>query len=294
MHTDTLYYPAPQPDAVPMPWLVMYSNNGDIAILDSLRDKQAECASTGLHDYFVPLEVTRHPVRDEVILQKRFIAGNYIFVQATKEDVLRLRQEPPFDATLRFLHPASSPTGQIYVTDEEIHMMREVVERMGGEAEYYVPSSKELVTGDFVCIHDGDFAGVKGVLESVKGHEGGSVVVALRDILAVRTPRIPAEHLQLLELARIHDSTGNSYTSRAYKKISMLLQDSERLLEEKNTAGELNEASLAEAQSLILRFSELHLNGKIKLMHAQAICNLLTSVGETDSKRFLRFKGMLP
>ena len=42
-----------------LPWLVMYSNSGDIGILDILAVKQAECATTGIVDFFVPLEVTR-------------------------------------------------------------------------------------------------------------------------------------------------------------------------------------------------------------------------------------------
>ena len=98
-----------------LPWLVMYSNSGDIGILDVLAVKQAECATTGIVDFFVPLEVTRLAIEGRSVAHKRLIAGNYIFIRATREDILRLRQEPPFDAAPRFLHPSSSPTGCIYV-----------------------------------------------------------------------------------------------------------------------------------------------------------------------------------
>ena len=104
----------------PMPWLVMYCNNGDISILDILEHKKAESKTTGILDFFVPLDVTRLVVEGKSIEHKRLIAGNYIFLRATREDILRLRQEPPFDATLRFLHPATSPTCCIYISDEEM------------------------------------------------------------------------------------------------------------------------------------------------------------------------------
>lgn len=277
-----------------LPWLVMYSNNGDIGIIDVLEKKKAECETTGIMDFFVPLDVTRIFVDDKPIDRKRLIAGNYIFIKATREDILRLRQEAPFDATLRFLHPVSSPTGCIYVPDEEVKSIRLAVEKMDGEAEYFVPTSKELVVGDYVCILDGKFAGVKGVLESVKGHEGGRIIVPLRDVLAVRTPKIPAESLQLLDLAKISDSQAGSYTSRAYKKVRGLTSEGERLLAEKESRGALSESSEAEARRLVLRFSGLELFGKIKMMHAQAICNILTALGDTESDQYLRFKNRLP
>lgn len=277
-----------------LPWLVMYSNSGDIGILDNLQEKQAQSETTGIQDFFVPLDVTHLSIGGQVVQQKRFIAGNYIFIKATKDDILRLRQEPPFDATLRFLHPTSSPTGCIYVSDLEIRMLRLAVECMDGEAEYFVPTNKELVAGDYICVTEGKYAGVRGVLESVKGHEGGRVIVALGDVLAVRTPRVPASNIQLLDLAKAPDSQGKSYTSRAYKKVRVLIADSERLLEEKEKLGSLSESSVKQANYLMQRFSQLNLNGKIRFMHAQAIYNILLAMGETESERFFRFKNMLP
>ena len=156
----------------PNDWLVMYSNTGDVSILDDLETAKNEAGKTGVWDYFVPLDVTRIILEDKPIERKRLIAGSYIFIKATKEDILKLREGPPFDAVLRFLHPASSRTDCIYVTEEEVQMMRLAVDRLDGEVEYFVPSSKDLMVGDIVCITDGPFAGIKGVLESVKGHEG--------------------------------------------------------------------------------------------------------------------------
>lgn len=275
-------------------WLVMYSNSGDIGILDFLKVKKEKYETTGIMDYFVPLEVTRLAIEGRAVEHKRLIAGNYIFIRATREDILRLRQEPPFDATLRFLHPATSPTGCIYVPDIEIQMLRDAVERMDGSVEYFVPTNKELVVGDYVCILEGKFAGIKGVLESVKGHEGGKVIVPLGDVLAVRTPRISANDIQLLDLAKVTDSQGKSYTSRAYKKVRVLIADSERLLAEKEMHGVLSESSVSEARRLILRFSQLNLGGKMRLMHAQGIYNILLALGETESELFFHFRNMLP
>lgn len=277
-----------------LPWLVMYSNSGDIDILDCLEAKQADSVSTGIYDFFVPLDVNRQVVDGKTVERKKLIAGNYIFIKATREDILRLRQEPPFDATLRFLHPSSMPTGCIYVSEDEIQTMRLTVEKMDGEVDYFVPTSKELVVGDYIRILEGTFAGITGVLESVKGHEGGKVIVHLGDVLAVRTPRISADNIQLLDLAKSTESQGKSYTSRAYKKIRVLIEDSEKLLTEKEKFGTLSESSVDEANRLILRFSQLRLGGKIRIMHAQAICNILLALGETESERFLHFKNILP
>ena len=277
-----------------LPWLVMYSNSGDIGILDVLAVKQAECATTGIVDFFVPLEVTRLAIEGRSVAHKRLIAGNYIFIRATREDILRLRQEPPFDAALRFLHPSSSPTGCIYVPDDEVQQLRLAVGKMDGEVEYFVPTSKELIIGDYVRIIEGKYSDIKGVLESVKGHEGGRVIVALRDVLAVRTPRIQASNLQLLELAKAGDSLTGSYTSRAYKKVRGLTADSERLLDEREKTGKLSEQSVDKANRLLLRFTELKLSGKIRTMHAAAICNILLALGETESERYFHFKNILP
>lgn len=277
-----------------LPWLVMYSNSGDIGIQDLLEAKKAESETTGICDFFVPFDVTRQVVDGKTVEVKRLIAGNYIFIKATREDILRLRQESPFDAILRFLHPSSSPTGCIYVSEEDIQNIRLAVKSLDNNVEYFVPTSKELVVGDYVRILDGDYAGVKGILESVKGHEGGRVIVPLRDVLAVRTSKISADNIQLLDLAKAPDSQGKSYTSRAYKKIRVLIADSERLLEERKRQGMLSQSSKEEALRLIRRFSQLKLTGKIRLMHAQAIYNIFMALGETESDLFVRFRNILP
>jgi transcription antitermination factor NusG len=277
-----------------LPWLVMYSNSGDIGILDILEAKQADSEHTGIYDFFVPLEITNLFRDGKTVQHKRLIAGHYIFIKATREDILRLRQEPPFDATLRFLHPATSPTGCIYVPESEIEMMRLVVQKMDGAVDYFAPTNKELAIGDCVRVLDGKFAGIRGILESVKGHEGGRLIVSLGDVLAVRTPKIAADDIQLIDLAKVIDTNGKSYTSRAYKKVRVLISDSERLLAEKQAQGALCEASENEAKRLILRFSQLKLGGKIRLMHAQAIYNILLALGDTTSELFTRYRNMLP
>ena len=287
-NTDTL-----NENSQPTDWLVMYSNTGDANILDDLETAKKESLKTGILDYFVPLDVTRIIVDDKAIERKRLIAGNYIFIKATKEDILRLRQGPPFDASLRFLHPDSSPTGCIYIPDSEVQMMRLAIQMMDGEVEYFVPTSKDLMVGDIVSVIDGSFAGIKGILESVKGHDGGRVIVPLGDVLAVRTPKIPADDIQLLAFAKVSDSQSSSYTSRAYKRIRMLAATSDRLLEEVES-GALSQESEKEARRLLMRFGQLELTGKIRLMHAQAIYNILLALGETESEQFVKFKNRLP
>ena len=277
----------------PKDWLVMYSNTGDVSILDDLETAKNECLKTGIADYFVPLDVTRIIVDGNPIERIRLIAGNYIFIRATKEDILRLRQGSPFDATLRFLHPDSMPTGCIYIADSEVQMMRLAIEKMDGEVEYFVPSSKELMVGDSVCVLDGRYAGIRGILESVKGHEGGRVIVPLGDVLAVRTPKISAEDIQLLAFAKVSDAQSSSYTSRAYKRIRMLMATSDRLLEEVER-GALSKESEEEARLLLMRFGQLELIGKIRIMHAQALYNILLALGDTESEQFVKFKNRLP
>ena len=277
----------------PKDWLVMYSNTGDVSILDDLETAKNDCQKTGILDYFVPLDVTRIIVDDNPIERIRLIAGNYIFIRATKEDILQLRQGSPFDATLRFLHPDSMPTGCIYIADSEVQMMRLAIEKMDGEVEYFVPSSKELMVGDSVCVLDGRYAGIRGILESVKGHEGGRVIVPLGDVLAVRTPKISAEDIQLLAFAKVSDAQSSSYTSRAYKRIRMLMATSDRLLEEMERDA-LSKESEKEARLLLMRFGQLELIGKIRIMHAQALYNILLALGDTESEQFVKFKNRLP
>ena len=277
-----------------MDWMVCYSNSGDISILDLLEEKKAQSETTGIYDVFIPVDVQRIFVDDGPIERKRFIAGNYIFLKASNDDIMRLRQESPFDATLRFLHPAGDPLGTILIKDEEIQTIRLVVEKMEGDVEYFVPPAKVLMIADSVYVFDGKFAGVRGLLESVKGHEGGSVIVPLGNVLAVRTPRLSADDIQLLSLATVTDSPSGSYTSRAYKKVHSLTTDSERLLQEKEQQGSLSETSAAEARRLLLRFSRLQLNGKIRIMHAQAICNLYIALDDTDNEEFQKYNNMLP
>ncbi|MBQ9293762.1 MAG: hypothetical protein IJ219_02390 [Bacteroidaceae bacterium] len=281
-------------DSQPLPWLVMYSNSSDINILDILDREKLESATTGIHDFFVPTDVMRLVVDGKSIERRRLIAGNYVFLQATMEDILRLRKRPPFDATLRFLRPSTSPTGCIYISDDEMQMMLAAVNKMDGEVDYFVPSSKELMISDIVQVVEGRFAGIKGFLESVKGHEGGCVIVPLGDVLAVRTPRVSADDIRLVSLAKVSESQYGSYTSRAYKKIRVLMEDSEKLLEEKETRGSLSQESETNARRLVMRFSQLKLAGKIRLMHAQAIYNLLIAIGDTESDLFMKYKNMLP
>ena len=138
------------------------------------------------------------------------------------------------------------------------------------------------------------FAGIKGIQERVKGHDGGRVIVPLGDVLAIMTPRISADDIQLLVLAKVSDSQAGSYTSRAYKKVRVLTADSERLLAEKEEKGVLSEESAAEARRLITRFSQLQLAGKIRFMHAQAIYNILLALGDTESELFMKVRNMLP
>ena len=58
--------------------------------------------------------------------------------------------------------------------------------------------------------------------------------------------------------------------------------------------GKLSKASESEARHLIVRFSQLNLGGKIRFMHAQAICNIFMALDETDGEVFKRFRNILP
>lgn len=266
-------------DKQSLPWLVMYSNSADMSIVESLRAAVDEAGTTGIHDCFIPLDIRRRVVDGKVMVRKRLIEGHYIFLRATRDDIMRLRENPPFSNLLRFLHPTSDPLGRIYVKDEEVENMRYALKLMRGEVEYFVPSAKRLYSGDYVRVHDHGFDGLRGVLESVKGHEGGRIVVALGDVIAFCTPSIPAENIQLLELAKVTEGMSNSYTSRAYKKLRTLIEDSESLLSERKANGMLCQSSCELAQRLLKRYSELSLNGKMRAMHAEAICNLKFAIG---------------
>ena len=78
------------------------------------------------------------------------------------------------------------------------------------------------------------------------------------------------------------------------EKVRGLTSESERHQAEKESRGELSEKSKEEARRLVLRFASLEQNGKIRMMHAQAICNILIALGDTESEQYQRFKNRLP
>lgn len=133
--------------------------------------------------------------------------------------------------------------------------------------------------GDRVRIADGKLAGVCGVLECVKGHEGGRLIVSISDVLAIHTPAIAADSLQVLDFAHTSDGLSCSYSSRAYKKMRVLLEFSQQLLHERQANGSLPEASQAEAERLLKRYALLQLEGKMRLMLAEAITNIKKAMG---------------
>ena len=77
------------------------------------------------------------------------------------------------------------------------------------------------------------------------------------------------------------------------EKVRGLTSESERLQAEKESRGVLSEKSKEEARWLVLRFASLELNGKIRMMHSQAICNTLIALDVTESEQYQRFKKRL-
>ena len=263
-------------------WYVLYGRYASINVIDELQYVKDKVEEINIDDFFVPIEIKKQTKGGNIITRKTLFTGQYIFLKARKEAIVKLKHTSTFTTDIRFLHPRVGSTALVTVTEREMQSFRNAVLAMNSEVEYFHPTQQELEAGDKVRIIGGLFDGIEGILEHKRGHTNTRIIVSVNSMLAVRTLDIEPENIQLLEFAQAPTPSASSrystkhttYTSRVYKEIKKLLAESQTLLQTYRQQGILNEVDYLLANRLYRRYSLLQLTGKLKEQHAEALQNL--------------------
>lgn len=265
-------------------WYVLYGRYASVNVIEELQYFKDNADDIIIDDFFVPVEIKKQIKDGNTITKKTLFTGQYIFLKAHKDSIVRLKHTPSFTTDIRFLHPRMGDTALITVTDREMQIFRNAVLAMNSEVEYFHPTAQELKEGDRVRVIGGLFDGIEGILEHKRGHSSNRIIVSVNSMLAVRTLSIEPENIQLLEFAKSPTPVSssmkpdsrqhNTYKSRAYKEIKKLLTESQAILQTYNQQGILCEEEYLSAHKLYRRYSQLQLTGKLKEQHAEALQNL--------------------
>ena len=254
----------------------MYGRYATPHIIDELRRLQDDHAvSCRLADYFVPLQYHRDKRRQ---LTTRLVPGSYLFLKATKADILTIRRHGLLATDIRFVRDAAHPT--MTITDHELNNFRNVIKILNDRVEY-LTLNREMQQGDHVRIIHGPFAGAEGILETRKGHQGGTVLVTLSNILATRTLVVPIEDIQYIDLQPV---------SRNYKRINEFLQRSAAALQH---GPQLPAEEFLELQQLVNAYGDVTLKGKLRHTHAQAMCQALQALSMTGTTEYFKYRAIL-
>ena len=257
-------------------WHVMYGRYATPHIIDELRRLQDDNTTVcSLADFFVPLQYQRDRKRQ---LTTHLVPGSYLFLKATKADILAIRRNDLLTTDIRFVRDANHPT--MTISDHELNNFRNVIQILNDRVEY-LTLNREMQQGDHVRIINGPFTGAEGILEARKGHQGGTVLVTLSNILATRTLVVPIEDIQYIDLRPV---------SRNYKRIKEFLQRSATALQH---GPHLSAEEFLELRQLVNTYSTVTLAGKLRHTHAQAMCQALQALNMTGTTEYFKFRAIL-
>ena len=130
----------PAQTSSPSPWFVLYGRYASVGVVDELQKFKEQESDIQLDDFFVPIEVKKVISRGKTTTRKQLYTGHYIFLKASKSDILRLKHAPTFTTDIRFLHPRVGSTMLITVPEREILSFRNAVLAMNSEVEYFQPN----------------------------------------------------------------------------------------------------------------------------------------------------------
>ena len=147
---------------------------------------------------FVPTRSVRERgANGRVVVARRALVHNYIFVHATREVIDALKQrELPY---LRYVMHTINDTYTPMVVPEA--QMRSFILVTGSEDERLMVvdcQAAELKAGTRVRVVGGIFAGAEGVLTKLSGLRDRRVVVRIDGVAAVATPKIEKELLEII------------------------------------------------------------------------------------------------
>lgn len=244
-------------------WHVLYGRYATVKLVAELEKAKQVLP---IHDFFVPTEYVKG--------KERLVPGSYIFIKAEKETISTLKSSPLLTTEIRFI--SASAQRQTVINDSEVENFRKVLEILNREATF-TPVSPEVKEGDAVRIIRGSFTGIEGTLISKKGNRSCTVLVTLSDLLATPILSLTLDDLQYIEL---------SNASRNRKRISEFLTISEDALLHRSI---LSPESLVRLQHLVNQYSDTLLTGKLRIIHATAMCNALRALGREDTNEYIKY-----
>ena len=162
----------------------------------------------GFHvNLFMPTILRQSSINGKTVIRRHRLLGHYLFLNHSVEQIEALRTLVPGMDWLR----APDGTSRQVVPDEEMHMFMAVAKAYGNQLPCYPIEAVDLEEGDLVEIIGGEFDGVKGVLQSQQGREGGRVVLNVGNLFLVATPSIMARHIRIIKFGR-----GNRHPYRLF------------------------------------------------------------------------------
>lgn len=147
---------------------------------------------------FVPTKLVRAKLPNgRTKLQRRALVHNYIFVRSDRQTIDHIKQfELPY---LRYvMHTINSVYQAMVVPPEQMRSFMLVVGTEDERLMLLEQQSVELKAGTRVRITGGVFAGAEGLLTKVPGIRERRVVVRIEGVVAVATPRIERELIEII------------------------------------------------------------------------------------------------
>ncbi|MDR0893873.1 MAG: UpxY family transcription antiterminator [Prevotellaceae bacterium] len=156
-------------------WFVMNAYKSENKAEEALKSK-------GLQ-YFIP---KCYAVRVyHGVKSKRLVPAipNLVFVQASKREIIDFKKVYGF---LQFVMWVKS-TGMehLVVPDEQMENFIKIASRHEETTIYHKPGDIDIQKGTRICIHGGQFDGVKGVFMRVRGKRSRRVVIMLEGVMAI-------------------------------------------------------------------------------------------------------------
>lgn len=174
----------------PVQWFVMNAYKSEKRAEDALTSEQ------GL-EYFIP---KRYEARKFQGKMKRVLVPvipNLVFVHARYSEIENFKQKCPF---LRYATRKIDGANRIMkVPDSQMESFINVAKHYDEELTFYSPDELDLKKGTRVRVIGGTFHGVEGVLLKVKGKRSKSVVISLKDVLAVSATEISPDLIEVLK-----------------------------------------------------------------------------------------------
>ena len=208
-------------------------------------------------DWFVPVhwQLERHNV-EQPRPQMRPLVASYVFVRTTLE---RLRRIVGKYAYLYPYRPAGRDAAYehcVWVGDAEMRSFMLVARAYEANRRFYDVRTADVVTGDRVRVVGGAFNGVEGVLQKVaRGSNDGYVVVELPGVTRLRTWRIEARYIEILEFA--------AGSSGLYDNLEFFLSTAMRSLRASFTAVGVSATDVENLRLYVRRFRHLRTGSEL-------------------------------